>query len=120
AMRTLDPQLPLMSLKEFAQFETLAPERVVRLPAGTVIPVRMEVVGDVLAEENVAVLPLRLSRDVDLVVRGGKPDGVFRVQGGEWKKYLYNYRMRAFDLHSTLTPSGGPQASVRIEISVDN
>ncbi len=120
AMRTTDPQLPLVSLKEFAQFEMLAPARAVRLPAGTVIPVRMEVTGDVLAGENSAILPLRLARDVDVVVRGGKPDGYFRVQGGEWKKYLYHYRVRALDMHSTLTPSGGPQASVRIEISVDN
>lgn len=110
----------VIPLHEFIDSRTSAEPQVVRLPAGTVVPLQVEITGDVLEGANTAVVPLKLARDLDVALRDGKPDGYFRVHGSEWKKYLYNYRVREFDMHATLTPGRGPEVSLRMRMSTDN
>lgn len=95
-------------------------EQVVTLAAGSTVPLRVELTGDVLEGLNVATLPMLLSQQIDIALTDGKPDGRFRVGQGRWKKYKYNYRIRDFSLTSTLDPQQGPQVQLKLRISTNN
>lgn len=113
------PEVPAVSLAEYRQGVSDG-SQVVRLPAGTLVPIVIEVTGDILDGVGTAVLPVRLSHSLDLSVSNGRPDGLFRVDEEHWKKALYNYRVRDVNLQTTLARERGPEVSVKLDISTHN
>jgi hypothetical protein len=94
-------------------------EKVVTLAAGSSVPLKVELTGDVLDGLN-ATLPMLLSQQIDIALKNGKPDGRFRVGQGPWKKYTYNFRIRDFSMTSSLDRQQGPQVKLKLRISTDN
>lgn len=95
-------------------------EEVVTLPAGTLVPLNVELSGDVLDGVNVTTLPMLLSHSLDIVLKNGKPDGRFRVAQGPWKKHVYNYRIRDFSMTPILDRETGPQVQLKLRLSTNN
>jgi len=58
---------------------------VLTLPAGTVLPLAIDLDSRVVSIEGTATLPVRLQRPIDVVLIGGQPDGRFRIDGGPWR-----------------------------------
>ncbi|HMY50530.1 MAG TPA: hypothetical protein PLN96_05650 [Zoogloea sp.] len=85
ASTSLPPELPVMSLAEFMAGGTMTGERIVQLPAGTRVPVRVQVSGDLFRPDPDAVLPLVLDRPVELLLRDGALTGDVRAPGGPWQ-----------------------------------
>jgi hypothetical protein len=100
--------------------QTGTSEQVVTLAAGSSVPLKVELTGDVLEGVNAITLPMLLSQQIDIVLKDGKPDGRFRVAHGPWKKYIYNYRIRDFSMTSSLDTEEGPQVKLKLHISTDN
>lgn len=95
-------------------------QQVVTLPAGSTIPLKVDVSGDVLAGTNTTTLPMVLSQPLEISLKGTRPDGRFRVGDGPWKRYVYNYRIRDFSMLSSLDPVNGPQVKLKLYISTNN
>lgn len=75
------PQLPLAALGD----GSLPPgEVLVHVPAGTPLPVRVQVEGDVFRHESVVLL-LVLNESVDVALRHGEPTGDVRFANGQWR-----------------------------------
>ncbi len=114
------PDASAVPLQQFQQTkngdDTL---QLVRLPAGTRVPLQLSFAGDILKGDVTAELYLTLSQDLDVMVQNGQPDGRYRVAGGEWKAKRYTFRVKNVDLSSTLTEEKGPEASVRLFLSTD-
>lgn len=115
-----DPHRSALALAAYMQEAPAVGEAVVRLPAGTVVPVHVTVTGDVLAGAAEATIPLRLARDLDVTVADGVPDGRFRVAGEDWKASIYNFRVRDLQRTTSLTRETGPDIAVRLRLSTDN
>ena len=92
----------------------------VRLPAGTTIPVNVDIKGDVLDGSTGGTLVMTLSRDLVLIIEDNKPKDLFRVGDGEWKHKLYNYRIRDFKNEVTVTKEHGPRINLHMRISTNN
>jgi len=112
---------PIPLTQYLQQGETVAvTEEVVTIPAGTIVPLKVELSGDVLEGLNVTTLPMLLSHPIDIVLSDGKPDGRFRVAQGPWKKHVYNYRIRDFSMTSILDRDTGPQVQLKLRLSTNN
>lgn len=116
------PDLPTVSLQQYMKSSSSgeAEPQVVYLPAGTVIPVSIDIGGDILEGHSTGTLDMILSRDLELIIEDDKPAARFRVDGGVWKHRLYNYRMQRTKSDVTVTREHGPRVSVQMQISTSN
>jgi hypothetical protein len=108
--------MSLESLRQQAQPVTA----IVTLPAGTTIPLSVHVGGGVIQDNDDMTLPLTLARPLEVALVDGKPDGRFRVAGGEWKRRHYSLWIQHVDFGGTLEPSAGPAASLKFDLTVDH
>ena len=108
-----------VSLAAFRQQLQVPTQQIVSLPAGTVLPIQIKLKGDVFEQENVAVVPVTLTKALQIVLRDGEPNGHFRVAQGDWKQRMYNFWVRNLKLEASLTPTEGPIASAAMEISTE-
>lgn len=81
----LAPEAPVVSLEDFSH-DPLA-SRIVVIPRGTVVPVRMDVSGDLFRASEAATFPMQLDRSVQVMMNEGKPTGQMRVEGGDWVRW---------------------------------
>jgi hypothetical protein len=93
---------------------------IVTIPAGTRIPLKIRIDGDIVRDDGDMAVPLTLARPIDVVLLDGKPTGVFRVAGGPWKKRTRSLWVRDVQLGGALAPDTGPAASVSMILSVGN
>jgi hypothetical protein len=75
--------------------------------------------GGVIQDNDDMTLPLILARPIEVVVIDGKPDGRFRVPGSEWKRRRYSMQIQGVQMDSSLTPSTGPAASMKFNLTID-
>ncbi|MBI3563025.1 MAG: hypothetical protein HY080_15050 [Gammaproteobacteria bacterium] len=90
--------------------------RIVRLPAGTRVPIEVHIHGDVLADEAVSAVSVQLSRSIDIVLQDGKPNGQYRVEQGGWVDPRYKFQIQNTRIESSLTPTDGPKVNVSFSI----
>lgn len=116
------PNVQVVSLAQYMQETPVEPavEEVVALAAGSTIPLKIELSGDVIDGLNSITLPMVLSQQMEIVLKEGKPDGRFRVANGPWKAYVYNYRIRDFSMTSSLDRQQGPQVNLKLYVSTNN
>jgi len=83
--RTL-PDGPLLTLMEFRNNPPADGTAIIALPAGTPIPVEVELAGDLFAgRESHARMPLTLQEPVELLMLDGKLSGDMRFPGESWQ-----------------------------------
>ena len=111
-----------ISLTQFKQEnkENISKEEIIALPAGTTVPLVIELTGDILSGVNKITLPMLLSESLDVVLQDGKLDGRFRISNGAWKEHKYNYRIRNYLLTPNLSKDNGPQVNLKLHISTNN
>ncbi|KPJ87581.1 MAG: hypothetical protein AMJ53_17925 [Gammaproteobacteria bacterium SG8_11] len=115
------PNLPVVSLQQYMAAPTdTAQRQVVRLPAGTTIPINVDINGDILDGTTSGTLVMRLSEDLELVIEDNKPNARFRVGDGIWKHRRYNYRLREFKNEMTVSKEHGPEINLQMQISTNN
>lgn len=100
-------EAPTISLDQFRAGALPAPAIAVRLPAGTSIPVDIEIAGDVF--NGPAVLPLTLAQPLELLVRDGKLSGDARYPGEAWLPARQARWIQIPWLRAELDPNGGPR-----------
>lgn len=114
------PDLPVVTLAAYRAAGTkpnaLPDPVVVRLAAGTEVPVALGITGDGLARTQTTV-PLKLSEPLDLVVHDGHPTGRYRLGDGPWRGPRLPYRIRDFRLHASVPPGQAPAVSLHFRIT---
>jgi hypothetical protein len=111
------PAAGVFSLDAYLRQSETPAAAIVALPAGTRIPLKVRVGGGVVEDNGAMILPLMLARPIELSVTDGKADGRFREAGGEWKRRAYNMWVQAVEMEGTLTPSTGPAASLKFDLT---
>ena len=92
---------------DFAAMYTLP--RIVGLPAGTRVPVRVEVSGDLFRPASDAILPLTLDQPLEILLRDGQPTGDVRAPGGPWRLARETHWISIPWIRASLDPTHGPQ-----------
>lgn len=119
--KTNTPAWPVISMQEYQQqAKTKTQGYVVQIPAGTVIPLEVDIRGNALAGNNRAVVPLTLDQPLDVAVQAEHPDGRYRMGDGEWINPRINFRFTQFDLTSQLTRKEGAKLTLNLFIKTDN
>jgi hypothetical protein len=115
------PDLPVISLADYRAGAASAGEIVVALPAGTPIPVEIELGGDIFAGiGEKPVLPLTLSRPIELLLRDGRPNGDVRFPGEAWQLARQVRWISIPWLKAELTPENGPRVSGSLIVQLRN
>jgi len=111
------PAVPIESLQHFrTQGDSPLPTHIVRLAAGTSVPVQVRIHSDVLAGDTTSTIPLLLAQPLDIVLEAGKPNGQYRVAEGKWNDRRHKFRVQNVKIDSTLTREDGPGVSVSFDI----
>jgi hypothetical protein len=80
-------QSPAMSLQEYQRVGSTASAQAISLPAGTPIPVHIEIEGDLFkAGASPLLLPLVLKQPMELSMVDGRLTGAARIAGGPWSR----------------------------------
>jgi hypothetical protein len=81
----VQPDAPQVTLADFRQQANA--HRAVSIPAGTSIPVKIEVSGNLFRGADQVILPLVLNEPLVVMMNEGKPTGEIRVNGGDWLRW---------------------------------
>lgn len=103
----IPPAAPLVSLEEFRRQPSA--QQVVVLPAGSMIPVKVEVSGDVFRASSESVLPLELNTPIEIMMNNGQPTGNWRFPGSSWAWARETHWISIPWIKAELTPQSGPQ-----------
>jgi len=100
--------VPVISLEEFRKHP--ATRQVVSLPAGSNIPLKVEVSGDLFRTGNSSVLPLVLNEPVEIMMNNdGQPTGEWRFPGENWLRARETRWISIPWIKAELTPQSGPE-----------
>ncbi|HZW24141.1 MAG TPA: hypothetical protein VFF26_01540 [Gallionella sp.] len=78
------PEVPPIPLATYRQMSDVSGFHIVTIPAGTEVPVRFEVSGNLFDHAGNPVLPLKISKPLEVALRDGKLTGETRIPGGNW------------------------------------
>ncbi len=98
---------PVVSLAAFQK--NPAAQQIVALPAGSTIPVKFEVSGDLFRAGNTSELPLILNEPLEIVMNDGQPTGLWRFPGENWNLARESNWLRIPWIKAELIPQTGPQ-----------
>ncbi len=110
------PDVPAISLASYRKLKDVTGVHVVSIAAGTEIPVKFEIAGDIFDHTGNPTFPLKIATPIDVALRDGTLTGDARLSGGAWlpKESLI---VRIPWIKAELTPELG--AVVRSSLLVD-
>ena len=111
------PDAAGMTLESFLRLGPPQGSAIVAIPAGTTIPLKVRIHGNIVQDAGELTVLLALARPIDVVVVDGKPNGVFRIADGDWKR-RNSLWISDFQVGGTLEASSGPAASVSMTFMV--
>jgi hypothetical protein len=75
---------PALAATRLAPTAAAIPTETLTLPAGSVVPMYVDLDSALLAIASDSPLPVRISRPTEISLSNGQPDGRYRVDGGDW------------------------------------
>ena len=116
ASANLPPELPVTPLADYLAGVPGRGEQIVRLSAGTRVPVRVQVSGDLFRPDPDAVLPLVLDRPVELLLRDGALTGDVRPPDGPWQLARETRWISIPWLRASLDAARGPSVDTALVV----
>jgi len=106
-----------ISLNDYKKLQK-SPEKkqIISLPAGTVIPVNLNIGGGLVNVSKQMPLILTLATEIKIEVQNGSPTGRFKLKNTDWKIFKYDFRLRITRFLSSLKPKQGPGITVDTRI----
>jgi len=103
---------------QWSEYQQANPDgkHVVRISAGNQIPVELTVSGDVFEGKAEADLQLKVSKNIDIEFKNGKPTGIYRIDDGSWFESNDALFTRRFIRQTIVTDKQGPKLLREIEI----
>jgi len=120
AQRTVLPDEQAISLEDYRRNgDPGNGHSIVNLPAGTRIPVEVDVAGDLFVNSGEkAVLPLTLARPIEVLMVDGKLTGNNRFPGEAWQAARQARWITIPFLKAELTPDKGPFVSSKLIVQM--
>lgn len=111
------PEVTPVSLADYQQQPSLQHgSQIVQIPAGISLPLKLSVKGDVISDSAFIELPITLKRTIEVVLKNGKLNGLYRIDQGEWQK-LHAWRLISINnLFIDLNPQSGLNMGVQLRI----
>lgn len=107
ANASVPPDVQVVSLEEFRKQPAI--QQIVVLPAGSIIPVKVEVSGDVFRADNASVLSLVLNGPIEVAMNNGQLTGDWRFPGEGWVLAREIHWISIPWIKAELTPQTGPE-----------
>lgn len=113
-------KLQVRSVNEYKALdaEQAAQRQVITLPAGTEIPVNLDISGDMLDSNKTTAMVIKLSKPVDVVINEGKTTGHFRMDNTEWRKRIYHLQVQDFKMAANIDQQQGPSVNLGFKLEV--
>lgn len=92
---------------------------IVSLAAGSEIPVRISVKGDVFEDTVKASMLLKTSKKIELEFNHGKPTGIYRINGGQWLERNDGLYMRELVRKTIIENEQGPELVRSINLGTE-
>jgi hypothetical protein len=109
-------QSPAVSLQEFQRSPSKTGSQAISLPAGTAIPVHIDIAGNLFESgATPLVLPLVLKHPMELWMVDGKLTGAARQPGAAWSKGPET-RINIPWVRGEITPQNGPMLKTNITV----
>ncbi|WP_448188332.1 hypothetical protein [Azospirillum sp. sgz301742] len=99
---------PPLALESFLKGAGATGRRIVTLPAGTAVPVQVQIAGNIFRNTPAATLPLTLALPLELVTENGEPTGDVRFVGESWVRGGAGLWITIPKMQAELTPGRGP------------
>lgn len=112
------PNAETISFKAFQAQRVVPALQVVAIPEGTAVPVHIHVSGDIFQNAPDLVVPLRLAKPVEIVMRDGKPTRQVRISGNSWAPSNEAGWLRIPWIRAEMTPSTGPLFNTSLVINL--
>jgi len=93
-----------------------AKAQIIKLPAGTTVPLKLSAQGSVISDSVFTQLPLVLKEPVEVVVENGKLSGTYRIGQGAWSTLKSWELLSINDLLINITPQKGLTMDVKLGI----
>lgn len=114
------PEVPVVPLPAYRELSDVSGFHVVQIPAGTEIPVEVEVSGNIFDSTENPVLPLKTARPIEVALRDGQLTGETRTPGGNWLPAREAKWIRIPWLKAELTPEAGAVIRGSLEVTIKN
>lgn len=101
------PEVPPIPLATYRQMPDVSGFHIVTIPAGMEVPIRVEVSGNLFDHTGDPVLPLKIAKPIEVVLRDGQLTGDARFPGGNWFPARDTIWIEIPWLKAELTPGQG-------------
>ena len=112
------PEAPTISLASYRQHAANMGTQIIALPAGTAIPVDIELSGDLFRSTPAPTLPLTLAEPVELMMVDGELTGDIRFPGEPWRLAREARWISIPWIKAELTPEKGPAIRSSLIINI--
>lgn len=112
------PNAEVVSLRAFQAQRSIPKSQVVAIPANTVIPVHIQLSGDIFQHTPDLLLPLTLAKPVEIVMENGKPTRQVRISGNSWQASNEAGWITIPQIQADITPTTGPQFKASLVINL--
>lgn len=113
------PDAPQHSLATFRQNPQQTGAQIIALPAGTVVPVNIEVSGELFRNTPSPVLPLTLARPVEVMMIDGRLTGDLRLPDEPWSLAREARWISIPWIKADLSIENGPAVHTRLIIGIN-
>ena len=109
--------VPTISLAAFRQQADVSGRRIVEIPAGTSVPITIDLTGSLFRPTSSLVLPVTLAEPVQLAMIDGLPEGPWRRPGHRWMPAASALWIKIPHIKADLSPAIGPAVQAQLNLS---
>ncbi len=111
------PTVTAISLAEYQANAALQQgSQIIRLPIGTIVPLKLSAKGSLIDDSISIELPLKLNKSIEVVLENGKLNGMYRVGQGEWSNISRRKILRINDLFIDINAKKGLNMDTQLGI----
>lgn len=112
------PQTDTISLADYQRLTPTKAPQIVSIPAGTTVPVQIQISGDVFRNSQQLELPLKLDKSIEIVMEDGQPTRKVRFSGDDWQNSNEAGWFRIPWIRGQIGKESGPSLSTKFDINL--
>ncbi len=113
------PQISYQEYRENNSGQNSHTPLLVKFPAGTYIPLKVHIQGDIIKQIGSTTLEMRTTQPISVVVNAGEIQNQLRIGDNQWKS-AYNYRIRDWKVKGLFSPDRQPELNLDFYLQFKN